>query len=850
MKPLPEKYRYWSIGEERLLKDLETSSQGLTSSQAYHRLKVFGHNNFLTERKNALLLSFLSKFTSPLMLVLLFAGGISALLGDRLDFLLIVMIVVASGVIDFFQEFKSSRAAQKLKEKIHVTATVFRDGKKEELPVAHLVSGDIVFLAAGDIVPADGRLLSTKDFFLDQSALTGESLPVEKSVRGGLPNITSLTDRLNCVFSGTHVVSGEAVVMLVHTGLRTEYGKLAKHLTEKRPPTAFEKGISDFSYLMMKVTLALTFFVLFSNLWLHRPFLNSFLFAVALAVGIVPELLPMIVTINLAQGAVFMAKKGVIVKYLPAIQNFGAMDLLCTDKTGTLTEGKIKLERYENIQGAEDQHVLLYAYLNSFFQTGLRSPLDEAIIKHRELLVSDYRKIDEIPYDFLRKRLSVVVTHNSRRLLITKGAPENIFPLCREAVLDGTVHPFSETLQQHLKMRFEHLSNEGYRVLAVAYRYLTEVKDIYEPREEKEMVFLGFTAFYDPPKAGVKDSLRKLEQLGIGVKILTGDNELVTQKICKDLNLPFGGCLLGSDLEKMDERDWPRLVASHSLFARLSPEQKTALIAAFKKSGRVVGFLGDGINDAPSLREADIGISVNNAVDVAKESADLILLRKSFSVLAEGVIEGRRTFSNITKYLLMVTSSNFGNMFSVAVAAAFLPFLPMLPVQILLNNLLYDLSQIMLYTDEVDQTVLREPQRWNVSFLRKFMLVFGPISSLFDFLTFGLLLWIFKAGEATFQTGWFLESLLTQTLIIFCIRTAVVPFFKSRSGIWLTFNTLGIVLVAFLLVQQPFDRLFSFGVLPNYFYLALGGMLVLYFLLVEITKIFFYRNSAKAARGA
>lgn len=842
MKPLPEKYRYWSINEERILQDLETSPRGLTSLQARKRLVTFGPNRFLVERKYAILFSFLSKFTSPLMLVLLSAAAISAFLGDKLDFLLIALIVAASGLIDFFQECKSSRAAQKLKEKVHVTAAVWRDGKRVELPISRLVPGDVVFLAAGDIVPADGRLLSAKDFFLDQSSLTGESLPVERRALNALPAATDLNDRKNCVFLGTHVVSGEATFVVARTGLLSEYGQLAKHLTEKRPLTAFEKGLNSFSYLMLRLTLALTFFVFISNLWLQRPLLTSFLFAVALAVGLVPELLPMIVTINLAQGAVFMAKKGVIVKYLPAIQNFGAMNLLCTDKTGTLTEGKIKLERYENIQGAEDSRVLLYAYLNSFFQTGLKNPLDEAIIAHRELSVKEYEKIDEIPYDFLRKRLSVVVAHHSRRLLITKGAPEDIFPLCEQANLSGVTHPFSESLRHHLKLRFAQLSQEGHRVLAVAYKYLTEERETYEPREEKELTFLGFTAFYDPPKAGVKASLRKLEQSGITIKVLTGDNELVTQKICRELDLPVSGTLLGSELESFKEKDWPRAVKQYSLFARLSPEQKTALITAFKKAGYAVGFLGDGVNDAPSLREADIGISVNNAVDVAKESADLILLKKSLAVLADGVTEGRKTFGNILKYLMMATSSNFGNMFSVAGASLFLPFLPMLPVQILLNNFLYDLAQLTLYTDNVDAATLRQPQRWNLSFLQKFMLLFGPISSLFDFLTFALLLFIFKAQAASFQTGWFLESLATQTLIIFSIRTALAPFFKSGPSRWLVLNVFGIVFLALLLVQPPLGRLFAFGGLPGYFYLALGGLLVLYFGLVETAKKFFYQK--------
>jgi Mg2+-importing ATPase len=776
------------------------------------------------------------------MLVLLLAAAVAALLGDELDFLLITLIVVASGTIDFGQEYKSSRAAQKLKEKVHVTATVWRDGQKEELPVSRLVPGDIFFLSAGDIVPADGRILTAKDFFLDQSTLSGESLPVEKEALAALPAPTTLSARKNCVFLGTHVVSGEATVVGVRTGLSSEYGQLAKHLTAKRPPTAFEKGLTNFSYLMMKITLSLTFFVFVSNLWLQRPPLTAFLFALALAVGMVPELLPMIVTINLAQGAVFMAKKGVIVKYLPAVQNFGAMDLLCTDKTGTLTEGKIKLERYENIQGTEDPRVLLYAYLNSFFQTGLKNPLDEAIMAHRELAVKDYTKIDEIPYDFLRKRLSVVLAHDARRLLLTKGAPESIFPLCAQANLGGVTHPLGESLRRHLQLRFAQLSQEGYRVLALSYKYLTEEKEVYEASDEKEMSFLGFTAFYDPPKAGVKASLQKLEKAGITVKVLTGDNELVAQKICRDLNLPVQGVVLGSELENFKEKDWFRLAEQYSLFARLSPEQKTSLITAFKKAGYVVGFLGDGINDAPSLREADIGISVNNAVDVAKESADLILLKKSLSVLVEGVTEGRKTFGNIMKYLMMATSSNFGNMFSVAAASVFLPFLPMLPVQILLNNFLYDLSQLTLYTDNVDAAVLRQPQRWNLLFLQKFMLLFGPISSFFDFLTFALLLFVFKANEATFQAGWFLESLASQVLIIFGMRTALVPFFKSRPSFWLLLNAFGIVAVAFWLLQPPLGRLFAFGMLPWYFYAFLLGLLLLYFLGVEVAKKVFYRR--------
>ncbi|MEM1726367.1 MAG: magnesium-translocating P-type ATPase, partial [Candidatus Bathyarchaeia archaeon] len=744
--------------------------------------------------------------------------------------------------LDFYQEYKAEKAAEMLKQRVATTATVLRDGVKKEVRLAEIVPGDIIFLSAGDIVPADARVITAKDLFVNQSALTGESFPVEKI---GLPlkfYDPSITEWSNYLFMGTSVVSGTATAIVVKTGSNTEYGRIAKKLIEREPETEFQRGIRSFGYMIMQVTLLLVLLVFFINAFYMRSVLDSLLFAVALAVGLTPELLPMIISVNLSKGAVAMAKRGVIVKRLAAIQNFGSMDVLCTDKTGTLTENRIKLVLHVDLNGNESDKVLLYSYLNSYYQTGLKNPLDEAILRFRDVDVKDYKKVDEVPFDFVRKRLSIVVEYQNQRFMITKGAPEEVAKICSHYEVGEVIADITDGVRRRIEEKYFELSAEGYRVLAVAYKRLREDKPIYTAGDEAEMVFLGFIAFLDPPKETAREALQLLKNANIELKILTGDNELVTRKICEHLGFDIKGVVTGGEIAQMDDDALARVVEEANVFCRVTPAQKDRIINALKSNGHVVGFLGDGINDAPSLRTADVGISVENAVDVAKESADIILLQNDLRVLHDGVLEGRKTFGNTMKYIMMGVSSNFGNMFSVAGASLFLPFLPMLPIQILLNNLLYDLSQSAIPTDEVDQEYVEKPKRLDIHFIKLFMVCLGPVSSLFDFITFFIMLFIFNASEPLFQTAWFIESLTSQTLVIFAIRTKRSPFWKSKPSRLLLLSSMAIITLALILPYTPLGEIFRFVKPPVTFYIALAIVLSAYVALAEIIKSWFYRR--------
>ncbi|MGB9854694.1 MAG: magnesium-translocating P-type ATPase, partial [Candidatus Bathyarchaeales archaeon] len=697
-------------------------------------------------------------------------------------------------------------------------------------------------LSAGDIVPADARIISAKDLFVNQSALTGESFPVEKTAAPPKSREASITEWNNYLFMGTSVVSGTATAVVVKTGSLTEYGKIAKRLVVRAPETEFERGIRGFGFLIMEITFLLVLFVFFINALYKRDVLESLLFAVALAVGLTPELLPMIISVNLSKGALAMSKKGVIVKRLASIQNFGSMDVLCTDKTGTLTENRIKLVLHVNINGEDDEKVLLYSYLNSYHQTGLKSPLDEAILRYKDIDVRDYQKIDEIPFDFLRKRLSIVVEHENQRFMITKGAPEEVVKICSYYEIGDVIADITGEARRKIEQKYLELSADGFRVLGVAYKRIREEKPVYAAGDEKELVFLGFIAFLDPPKETAKESLQFLSKAGVEVKILTGDNELVTRKVCEHLGFEIKGIVLGSEIAQMHDDALARVVEEANVFCRVTPAQKDRIIHALRNNGHVVGFLGDGINDAPSLRSADVGISVDNAVDVAKESADIILLQNDLTVLHDGVLEGRKTFGNTMKYIMMGTSSNFGNMFSVAGASLFLPFLPMLPTQILLNNLLYDFSQSTIPTDNVDQEYIEKPKRWDTSFIKRFMVFLGPISSIFDFLTFFIMLIFFNATEPLFQTAWFIESLSTQTLVIFVIRTKKSPFYKSKSSRLLLLSSIAIVTFALILPFTPLGAIFKFVAPPYTFFFVLAGLIAAYLVLVEAVKKWFYKR--------
>ncbi|MEM2118120.1 MAG: magnesium-translocating P-type ATPase [Candidatus Bathyarchaeia archaeon] len=841
---LPSTEELLSLPIDELLARLNTSMSGLSSEEVEERLRTYGYNELAKRKKRTDIINFLSHFRSPLIIILLIAGLIAGFLGEIINVAIIFSIVFVSVILDYYQESKAEKAAEALKEKVTTTATVLRDGAKQEVRLSEIVPGDIIYLSAGDIVPADARVIAAKDLFLNQSALTGESFPVEKTSTPIKAKGTAPTEWDNCLFMGTSVVSGTATTVVLKTGAHTEYGKIAKRLVEKEPETEFERGIKGFGFLIMQVTFLLVLFVFFINALYKRDVLESLLFAVALAVGLTPELLPMIITVNLSKGALAMSKKGVIVKRLAAIENFGSMNVLCTDKTGTLTENKIKLVLHVDMEGNDDEKVLLYSFLNSYHQTGLKSPLDEAILGYKDIDVKDYQKIDEVPFDFIRRRVSVVVEYEKQRYFIAKGAPEEIIKVCSYCEHGGMISDLTDEFRRKIEQKYYDLSVEGFRVLAVSYKKLKEEKPAYSVNDESDMVFLGFVAFLDPPKETARESLQLLSKAGVELKILTGDNELVTRKVCAHLDFEIKGVVLGSEIAQMHDDALSRVVEEANVFARVTPAQKDRIINALKNNGHVVGFLGDGINDAPSMKTADIGISVNNAVDVAKESADIILLQNDLRILDEGVLEGRKTFGNTMKYVMMGVSSNFGNMFSVAGASLFLPFLPMLPIQILLNNLLYDFSQSTITTDNVDPEYVEKPKRWDISFIRRFMIFLGPVSSIFDFLTFFIMLLVFNATEPLFQTAWFLESLCTQTFVIFVIRTRRTPFYKSKPSRLLLLSSLSIVGFALILPFTPLGELFHFVQPPFTFFLVLAALIGAYLVLTETVKKWFYKRYA------
>lgn len=830
---------YWSYTKEKLFADLHTSEEGLSSEEAEKRIKKFGLNTLVKKKKNPFATFFL-QFLNPLILILLFASLISVFLGEITEFIIIASIIFISGIIDFYQQYHAEKASEKLNQHVSITATVIRKGIKQEISIKKITVGDIIHLSVGDLVPADARLLSVNGLLVTQSVLTGESFPQEK-VNLVFAEKSEIVKRKNCVFMGTNVISGEGEAIVCRVGNATEIGSIAKELVAKRPETEFDRGIKNFGLLVMKITFALTILVFFINAIVKHDILNSFLFAVALAVGLTPELLPMIITINLAKGALRMAKKGVIVKDLPAIQNFGSMDVLCTDKTGTLTEDKIHLDHVIDLEGKENENIFLYGYINSVYQLGFKSPLEQAIERHKQLHIANYKKIAELPFDFFRKRLSIVITYQGKHYLVTKGDPFAIASICTTYTSEGKTHQLSDTKKDAYKKLLVEHGAMGFRVLGVAVKEIVE-KDTYTVHDEKEMTLFGLIAFSDPTKESAKEAVKLLGKNGITIKVLTGDNEFVTRKVCMDLELPVENVMTGTQLENLHEGAFLHAIKHATIFAGLNPSQKEQIILGLKKLDFTVGFLGDGINDAPSLKSADIGISVQNGVDVAKESADLILLHRDLHVLKDGVIEGRRTYANVMKYIMMGTSSNFGNMISVAGASFFLPFLPMLPVQILLNNLLYDFSQLTIPSDNVDIESLHKPRKWNLSFIKHFMLVFGPVSSLFDFLTFFLLLFLLRVHAQTFQTSWFVESLFTQTLIIFSIRTKKVPFFLSKPSGLLVVSSLAIAYIAISLPFTPIAKFFSFTPPPLPFYALLFIITACYFTLVELIKNWFYKT--------
>jgi len=817
-----------------LFAQLHTSEQGLSDQEAQRRRARFGANEPVQAQRASGIAQLLLLLANPLVAILLIAALISGVLGDKINAAIIVTIVALSIALDFIQTHRSQQAANLLREQVAPTATALRDGHWIELPRRDLVPGDIIRLTAGDLVPADARLIHALELHVQQAALTGESLPIEKEATDDEPTPPSHADARNMVFLGTSIVSGTATALVTATGSNTAFGDIATWLAARAPETEFDRGIRRFGFLIMRTVFFLVLFVFLVSIAVrHDPF-ASLLFAVALAVGLTPEFLPMITTVTLARGAVHMSKQKVIVKHLAAIENFGSMDILCSDKTGTLTSGDLVLEQHLDPLGNPAESVFLLAYLNSLYDTGIKSPLDAAVLAHGQPDVSGYHKIDEIPFDFERRRLSVVVETAGTRRLITKGAPESVLALCSGYDVHDQQRSFDDEAHAQCQATYQQLSTQGYRVLAVAYRPVPE-QDSYHVADERDLTLAGFVTFADPPLADAAEVLDALRHDGVTVKILTGDNELVARHICTQVGLDAGRIVLGDELDRMSDAALAPIAEATTIFARVSPAQKNRILLALKARGHVVGFLGDGINDAPSLHAADVGISVATAVDVAKDAAEIILLERNLRVLHQGILEGRRAFGNVMKYLLMGTSSNFGNMFSMAGASAFLPFLPMLPTQILLNNFLYDLSQVTIPTDHVDASFIRKPRHWDITLIRDFMVFIGPISSLYDFLTFFVLLFIFHASAPLFHTGWFVESLATQTLVIFIIRTMSNPL-RSRPSRPLAITTLLIVFTGLVLPFTPLARALGFTPLPATYLLFLAVATGTYLLLVEVAK--------------
>ena len=832
-----------------------STPDGLIDAEATARIKKFGPNLVARERKPTIPEEIWNRARNPLNALLLTLAGVSYFLGDARAAIVIAMMVVLAITTAFIQEHRSNEAAAQLRAMVHTTASVRRrpggpDDPFSEIPIDHLVPGDVVRLSAGDMIPADLRLLEAKDLFVNQAVLTGESMPAEKHAQPSVAECKDPFDLPNICFMAANVVSGYGTGVILRTGRTTFFGQLAHEIAGRRVPTAFDQGINRFTWLMIRFILVMVPTVFLINGLTKHDWLEALLFAVAVAVGLTPEMLPMIVTVNLAKGAIAMSRKKVIVKRLNAIQNFGAMDVLCTDKTGTLTQDRIILKRHIDIDGNESDDVLQYAILNSHFQSGLRNLLDKAVLAHAELdqefrVEEGYSKVDEIPFDFTRRRLSVVVARrDGKHLLICKGAVEEIFAVCSSYCLKGEVGRLDPTHFEEAKEQTIALNSDGFRVVAVAYKEMDPSKTAYSIEDEAELTLLGYIAFLDPPKESAREAIAALARKGVQVKVLTGDNEVITRKICHEVQLEAGEILMGSSIANMNDAELAELADRTTVFAKLNPAQKERVVRALHAKGHVVGFLGDGINDSPALKAADVGISVDTAVDIAKESADIILLEKSLLVLQEGVTEGRKVFANITKYIKMGASSNFGNMFSVLGASIFLPFLPMAPIQVLTNNLLYDFSQTTIPTDNVDEEYLASPRKWDIGNIFKFMIFIGPISSIFDYATYGMMLFVFDAwnNPSLFQTGWFVELLLTQTLIIHIIRTARIPFIESHASPSLIATT---VIICAIGVALPFTwagSALGFVPLPWRYWPLVAAMLVTYAMMTHLVKVWFTKR--------
>ena len=839
---------FWARSAEDELHELGVTRDGLSSAEAAKRLQRSGPNAIAEKRRLGDAVLFLSQFKSPIILILIAAAVLSAFLGDAPDAVIIIAIVLISGVLTFLQERGAANAVEKLLAVVEVKAHVLRDGSEVEIPLRDVVPGDVALLSAGTTIPADCLLLESADLFVDEAALTGESFPVDKDP-GVMPADTPLAKRSNAVFMGTHVISGSARVLIVHTGCSTEFGAVSDRLAIASPETDFEHGVRRFGYFLMEVTLLLVIAIFATNVILHKPVVDSFLFSLALAVGLTPQLLPAIISINLAHGARRMADRRVIVKRLAAIENFGSMDVLCSDKTGTLTEGVVTLSGAYDVSGGDSEDVVLYAYLNSSFETGFTNPIDAAVRAARSFDVSHIVKLDEEPYDFTRKRLTILVEREGKPLMITKGALSCVLDVCTHAKTPSGATVPIDHVQADVDRLYRDLSEKGFRTLGVAIREDIGQRSI-DTSWEKDMTFVGVLAFLDPPKQGAAEAVARLSGLGVSLKIITGDNALVARTAAAQMGVDDPVVLTGREMHSLQERALVRKVDGVDIFAEIEPNQKEYLVRTLQKAGHVVGYLGDGINDASALHAADVGISVNSAVDVAREAADIVLLDKGLDVLSQGVEDGRATFANTLKYVFMATSANFGNMFSMAGASLFLPFLPLLPTQILLTNLLTDVPETTIASDKVDPELVERPRRWDIGFIRRFMLVFGLLSSVFDFLTFGVLLFVMKVpiatayGQALFRTGWFVESVLSASMVVLVIRTRR-PAFKSRPGRPLVIATACIWVATLVVPYTPVGTLFKFVALPWPFLVMVAVLLALYMTGAEIAKHLFYRDEAR-----
>jgi len=834
-----KKPEFWNVPASEMLQRLQTTDEGLKSSESAERLDKYGANILKPKNRFNTIKILLSQFKSPITIILLFAAGLSSFLGDVTDTVIIVIIILISSMLGFWQEKGAANAFEKLLSTVRVKTTVLRDGKEKEIPIEEVVPGDIISLNAGDMIPADSLILESKELFVNESTLTGETYPVEKST-GVLKAETAIAQRTNSLWMGTSVSSGSGKALVVSTGKGTEFGKISETLKQNIPETEFEKGVSRFGNFLVRVTVIMVTAIFVINIYLQRPLLDSFLFSLALAVGLTPQLLPAIIAVNLSHGAREMAQNKVIVKRLASIENLGSMDLLCTDKTGTITEGELKLHSFQDLKGDQSEKILLYATLNAYYQKGFENPIDRAILTEKKADVSQYENLDEAPYDFIRRRLSILVSKSGNSVMITKGAFPNVLEVCSVAETEpGKVVEISEVKGQ-IEQKFEELSQKGLRTLGLAYKDMDQQKTI-KKEQETGMTFLGFLAFYDPPKPDIAKTIDSMEKLGISLKIITGDNKFVAASISQEIGLESSRILTGSEIARMDKETLIKKVNDTDVFAEIEPDQKEHIIIAFKNCEKVVGYLGDGINDASALHAADVGISVDSAADVAKEAADIVLMEKSLNALVEGIKGGRKTFANTLKYVFMATSANFGNMFSMAGASLFLPFLPLLPTQVLLINLLTDFPEMTIATDSVDKELVENPRRWNVDFIRRFMIVFGITSSVFDYMTFGILLFIFPGMVEQFRTGWFIESVISASMIVLVIRSRR-PFFKSKPGKYLLAATLFIGIVTLCFPLTPFAAPFGFKPLPISIILLIGVIIGIYILTAEIVKRFFYKK--------